>query len=116
MCCFLHTHLPFKKARAFVEAQKSNWYILSAKHGLLRPERMISPYNVTLNNMSTSKRKEWAKMVARRLGSPKVFIFAGAKYRTHLVPLLKEWGCQIDVPLARMGSGRQLRWFKNKLQ
>jgi hypothetical protein len=111
----------FKKARAFVEAQNGNWYILSAKHGLLRPGKRISPYNVTLNDMSASKRKEWSKVVAIRLRShcqkgTKVFLFAGSKYRTYLVPFLKAWGCKVKVPLARLGNGRQLSWFKKQLR
>ena len=36
-------------------------YILSAKYGLLEPEDVICPYEMTLNNFSLEQKKEWAK-------------------------------------------------------
>ena len=33
----------FLKARAYVEAGKSPWFILSAEYGLVRPDRVVAP-------------------------------------------------------------------------
>lgn len=41
----------FKKARKFVECSDASWYILSAKHGLLHPDELVTPYEQTLNKM-----------------------------------------------------------------
>ena len=38
-------------------------YVLSAKYGLLPIERVIEPYNKTLNEMSASDVKRWATYV-----------------------------------------------------
>lgn len=35
-------------------------YILSAKHGLLKLTTRISPYELTLNSMTSEQRKNWA--------------------------------------------------------
>jgi len=44
-------------------------YVLSAKHGLLRLEHEIEPYEQTLNNMRTAEIKEWANSVLHQLKS-----------------------------------------------
>lgn len=43
----------FKKATDYIRKQDYNeWYILSAKYGLLNKDTIIEPYDTTLNNMS----------------------------------------------------------------
>jgi uncharacterized protein DUF6884 len=37
-----------------------------------------------------------------------VVILAGERYRKHLVPALKDWGCDVSVPVEGLGIGRQL--------
>lgn len=49
----------FRKARAYVEQQKCDWYIVSAKYGLLDTDKVIEPYELTLNNMKAPERKQW---------------------------------------------------------
>ena len=39
----------FLKARAYAEAHGERWFVLSAEHGLLRPDDVIHPYEKTLN-------------------------------------------------------------------
>src|ERR1700722_4703764 len=41
----------FPKARCYVEAIGCAWFILSAKHGLIHPDDVISPYEQTLTTM-----------------------------------------------------------------
>ena len=53
----------FRKARLFVESIGSDWFILSAKHGLVHPDNMIAPYEHTLNTMGASERRDWARLV-----------------------------------------------------
>lgn len=38
----------FRRARAYVEAEGGRWFILSAKHSLLRPSKRIAPYETSL--------------------------------------------------------------------
>lgn len=110
----------FKLARAYAEASGYDWYILSAKHGLLNPGQCIAPYDTSLHEMSAHQRKLWAVRVCEIL-KPVVStdhiveILAGNVYRQHLAELLPLDGYIISTPLIGMGIGQQQRWFKNQL-
>lgn len=59
-------------------------YILSAKYGLLSENTPIVPYNVTLNSMSESQKKEWAKNIMLSLSkrhdlNKETFLIMGAE-------------------------------------
>lgn len=92
-------------------------YILSAKHGLLDLETTIEPYNATLNEMTTSERKTWAKAVAAQLGKctninrDHFVLLAGQNYRSHLTPYLQSF----EVPLEGLSIGKQLQYLCRKL-
>jgi cytoplasmic iron level regulating protein YaaA (DUF328/UPF0246 family) len=109
----------FRKARAYTLRNLNDgdqWYILSAKYGLVNPRMVIGPYNETLNNMYSSQRMQWARRVEsqlRTLLSPgdKVVFLAGQKYREFLEPALLALGCQTLVPMRGMRIGEQLNWL-----
>lgn len=109
----------FLKATAYVGAQSRNWFILSAKYGLVRPDEVLAPYEMTLNDMSAEDRRIWARKVLVQLRpqcrvGDLVVILAGERYREHLVPTLREWGCDVHEPLAGMRLGEQKRWLKTQ--
>lgn len=106
----------FKKAREYVEGNYDAWYILSAEYGLLFPDQLISPYNKSLKDIQPINRKQWALQVYQALTAIEqepcqADIFAGRLYRQHLGELLKQQFV-VAVPLANMGIGQQLSWFK----
>jgi hypothetical protein len=108
----------FKAASQMVKNKYSEWYILSAKHHLLDPSQIVDPYDMTLHGMSRCERQEWAGRVFAGIGriNPRpdlLTIFAGKIYRLDLLPLLMSMGYCISVPMAGMGIGKQLQWFKN---
>ena len=108
----------FKKSRDYVEKNCNNWYILSAKHGLLEPDQVIGPYEETLNTKSRSEREEWAAKVWRDLKQrlapdDEIIILAGKKYREFLLPEISHRGFQFMVPMEGLGIGRQLQWLIN---
>ena len=112
----LYTSPWFSKARAHVEQLGATWFILSAAHGLLEPDRRIAPYDVTLRRMTAEARRAWAARVLGELephlrGKRRVVMFAGQRYRQYLVPLLEARGHSIAVPLAGLAIGKQLAWF-----
>lgn len=41
----------FHGLRMYAEKHADAWYILSAEHGVLRPEQAVEPYERTLNTM-----------------------------------------------------------------
>jgi hypothetical protein len=54
----------FSLARAWAETFADRWYILSAQHGLVNPDRVIAPYDAALTRQSSEERTAWAVRVA----------------------------------------------------
>jgi len=111
----------FLKARAYVESKKVPWFILSAKYGLVPPTEVIKPYDLTLNRMSASERLGWANGVIKQLEpschpGTEVEFLAGKRYREYLVPILREWGCRVLIPMEGLGIGQQKSWLKLALR
>lgn len=110
----------FIKARKVVEATGCHWFILSAAHGLLKPEQIIEPYNRTLSQMVISERREWGEVTSLQLLNTvplvhQVVFFAGERYREFILPQLEQHGIQTVVPMAGLSIGRQLSWLKNSV-
>lgn len=106
----------FRKARACVEARDATWFILSAKHGLLRPDEIVTPYERTLNKMSVHERRSWAAAVVNQLATvvtrgDRVVMLAGMRYREFVVPGLARLGARIEVPMEGLRIGEQLAWL-----
>jgi hypothetical protein len=58
----------FTKSRQYTQANHDNWYILSAKHGLLKPAgEPIEPYNDTLSGASVQRKRDWSETVYTQL-------------------------------------------------
>jgi len=115
----LYSSVLFRKAREYVRRKMKTgdeWFILSAKHGLLSPGVRIGPYNETLNTEHKPARLEWASRVMSELrnvihpGDTIVFL-AGKRYREFLEPKLVELGCQVLAPMRNKGIGKQLQWL-----
>lgn len=110
----------FIKARQVVKMEGWRWLILSAKYGLVDPDRQIEPYEKTLNNMSTVERRSWSSEVWRALerhldGVRTVVFLAGQKYREDLEWRLRGRGIEVQVPMEGLRIGEQLaclnRWL-----
>jgi hypothetical protein len=106
----------FRKARKLIQKTGSPWFILSAEHGLLAPGTVIAPYERTLNRMSASERREWAKRVQEQMEEslPKadeVVVLAGNRYRENLMRYLRRRFSQVTVPMEGLTIGRQLSWL-----
>ena len=78
----------FRGRRNYVERSCTEWYILSALHGVVTPDRIIEPYDVTLTTSSARERRLWSARVVADLGTRlgdlvgiTFEIHAGAAYR-----------------------------------
>jgi hypothetical protein len=116
----LYTSPLFHGLRTYAERHADRWYILSAKHGLLDPDRVTAPYEQTLNTMGAAARRRWADRVnatlAERLPEEAdLIILAGVRYREHVVPFLKGRGHTISIPLEGLSFGRQLAYLSNHI-
>lgn len=104
----------FSKAIKYIEQKDyDNWFI----YGLLNKEEIIAPYDLTLNNMRTSERKSWTKLVLSQMEDiqekvTQVDFYAGTKYREHLIPALEQKGIVCNVPLEGKAIGEQLQFYK----
>jgi hypothetical protein len=117
----LYTSSLFVNASAYAEKISDKWFILSAKYGLVEPREWIEPYDVTLKNMSASERRIWADLVFSELKpilnrNDKVVILAGVIYRMDLIKKIKDFGCEIEIPLKGLRIGEQVSWLKKNLQ
>ncbi len=110
--------------RAYAECFGVPWYILSALHGLLDPDRRIDAYDLALTDLRHEARRAWSARVLaelkRRLPSIRdklIEIHAGATYVNHgLERGLRDAGASVHRPLARItGVGRQQAWYRERL-
>ena len=117
----LYTSDWFHKARAYVESKESRWYILSAEYGLLDPERVVNPYEKTLNTMKIRGRRLWAERVFSQLqvsgiADVRLSFLAGQRYREFLVPQLRGQGIEVEIPMEGLRIGEQLRWLGEQVR
>lgn len=79
--------------------------ILSAKHGVLRPDEVIEPYDAQLDDLSHAERQAWGRRVAEQLADvagQRVLCLAGRSY-WEPVPGSEHW----IRPLVGLGIGQQ---------
>ena len=116
----LYTSPWFCKASSYADRTGWPWFVLSAKHGLVHPDEVISPYDLTLNNMRVADRRQWANRVLTQLGPyldgvEAVVFLAGQRYREFLEPPLRSRGLLVSVPMEGLRIGEQLRWLSRML-
>ena len=104
----------FKKSFEYAKSlNPRKIYILSAKHGLLELNDIISPYNLTLNKMTSKERKLWADKVIKQCEaknidfSEKAVFLCGKNYREYVMPKFEN----ASAPLFNLGIGKQLQWY-----
>lgn len=110
----------FQKASVYARQVADEWYILSAKYGLVAPETVIEPYDETLTWMPAASRRAWARRVLDQLedvleDGDEIVILAGKSYRENLVEPIREMGCSVHVPMEGLRIGEQLRWLNQRL-
>jgi hypothetical protein len=111
----------FKKSRAWVEKNCDEWGVISARHGLLSPNKLVSPYDRTLSKMDREWRHGWAQKVSHqvycRWGEDTHYILlAGELYRQPFEEkYLRGDTCTEEAPMRGLGLGEQLGWLKRSL-
>lgn len=117
----LYSSAWFEKAAELADRRADQWFVLSAKHGLLDPNRVIAPYELPLSSRTATERRIWAKEVVQSLLSglsslDRVVIFAGKLYRENLVSPIIEHGCKVEIPMEGLRIGEQLQWLNERLK
>lgn len=113
----LYTSPLFKKMMSYaLLLDPKEIFILSALHGLLELDKVISPYEKTLNNMKVRDRKKLSDEVVASLEvrcdlkTDEFVLLAGKKYSEFLSPRL----AHVTEPMDGLSQGRRLRWLNEQ--
>ncbi len=109
----------FQLAKEYSTRISSNWFIISAKYGLLEPEREIKPYDVWLGNFSNVEKQAWCDKVKKSLHGfsrkTKFVILLNDLYAQVLIQLILETGHEFSWPIRNMESDEVENYFMNRL-
>lgn len=108
----------------FAEQSGSNWWIVSARHGLLEPSRIIRPYDLTVDKLSPVDAAAWqlgtvAQFLSElpddvSLPNVSVELHAGESYSKPLIACLELVGIKVTWPVQGLGIGEQLHWYSQR--
>lgn len=131
----LYTSNYFQLKREYAEKVCDTWYILSAKHGLISPEKEIEAYDRSLSDMGSHPTYEWALTVAQDLhtrtdelgrdeyeGVHRLVWLAGEDYVQPVEQLVMDDEVDPFVPRSQMpfrktsGIGKQMAWLKEEIE
>lgn len=113
----------FEKMRSYTEQHHDDWWILSAKHGLLNPNGdAIEPYEETLSGARKAKKREWSSDVAEQLEKEELLseditlvLHAGRDYYEELLPLIEHHGVEVEIPTEGLFIGEKKAWYKERI-
>ena len=119
--CDAYTGAPFKVNRAYAERFATDWVILSAKYGFLRPEALIpGPYNVTFKRLSTgSVSLAVLRQQVREQGLDRfrrVIGLGGREYRSMIEQAFSDSPVGICFPFAGLPIGKAMQATKEAIQ
>lgn len=114
---FLYCSERFNLVKDLMEQTKSEWYIISAKHGLVHPCEMLSPYNLNLEEMSCEMKMLWAESIVNRLipehtKTTRYVILAEKSYSDPLVKAFHNHNFKFTVPFQGMSHDAQIDYLK----
>jgi hypothetical protein len=107
----------FRKTVQYAEQHYDRFYFYNAKDGLLLPDQIMEPYDVSIRTFSISEKREWAKNVVHDLiklettVNYQLYLHGGRVYRDFIEPELECNRITYEVPLKGMGIGQQLAWY-----
>lgn len=100
----------FRLACDYAKTVADRVYILSAKHGLVPDDTVLSPYNECLLDRGTCERRQWAEGILAELREvtdlavDEFIILAGVKYYEFLLPHIKRY----SLPLKGKRQGERI--------
>jgi hypothetical protein len=116
----LYTSPLFRGRHGWVERTCDRWFILSAKHGLVEPGRVLAPYDETLTDLPRAARRSRSALIIRVLeqalgevSGVVMELHAGSAYLDDgLVAGLRERGAVLERPVQGLSFGQQLAFYK----
>ncbi len=106
----------FQRQKEWAIARCGSWLILSAKYGVVRPDSVIDPYEMTLKRASAVQKRTWSAQVLRQLQDElgrveglHFEIYAGKDYFGYgLIEGLRGAGATVQLPWQGLGLGKRL--------
>jgi hypothetical protein len=118
---FYHSPL-FTQSVEYAKRNYDRFYFYNTKDGLLLPDDIMYPSDVSIKTLSVSQKQEWANQIVTTLmnyelpESISIYLHGGTIYREFLEPALINKGFSFCVPLKGYSIGTQLKWYKEQLQ
>ena len=112
----------FKKTIRFIENDNrfTNWYILSAKYGLIDKNEIIQAYDMTLLNFSNKELEIWSNSILIEIMKRKLddlHFFCGEKYHNqYLLQLLELNGIKYTLPMKGLSLGKRLQYLSPSIK
>jgi hypothetical protein len=112
----LYTSTLFDRQRQWATSRCDRWFILSAKYGLVDPDAVIEPYELTLKALPRSAKQAWSERVLQQLKARLnglqgrfVEIYAGRDYFDFgLREGLVRAGATVALPWEGLGLGQRM--------
>ena len=111
----------FRRARDYCLRTFGEWYIVSVRHHLLSPQRVIGPGELALLSLNAEERMRWAEKVAHdltdraaRSGESIVYVLY-ASQRCADALMRAAPSLTFELPLSGMGLRERLQWYDERL-
>lgn len=110
----LYTGPLFRAARAYAEQTCDEWLVLSALYGVLTPDEVIEPYDLTLAQLRESEYATWALQVVSALRAHYDGLavqFVGLAGQAYLEPV--DGVFPLESPLVGLGLGARIKFLRD---
>src|SRR5689334_6614888 len=120
-CRELYTSPLFVASLAHAERVSDEVYIISAVHGLLGPDEIISPYDRSLREMSKKERLAWGERLVSSIRARferlplELLVLAGLEYAAPIRVAALRYSWTFEAPLAKKSIGQRLVWLKSQV-
>lgn len=121
----LYTGSMFSARLRHAEQSGCPWWIVSAKHGLVLPDELLNPYDLTISDLSVLDKSAWPLNVvaslidhlpesiqdARQLRAVLVELHLGADYAEPLIAVIQATGMSHSWPMRGLSQGEQMKTY-----
>ena len=117
----MYTSALYRKSVLVVEGWGLSFSILSAKYGLLDPDDVIEPYDLTLKGASREFKSAWAHRVHTQIRESKhrekrLVLLAGDDYYAPLAELETDAPLNLLTPLHGLSLGSRLQFLNESIR
>lgn len=111
----LYTGILFSRAVSWAEYKGYTWFIVSALHGLVQPDRELDPYDFTLKQLRTRDRERWAHMVVAAELTKYIargghaILLMPQLYRRYIETELIKASITFENPVEHLAIGQQIK-------